>query len=328
MLIGGGLSLVVVIVVLLNPHGALFISAATIPYIILLSNSAHFAASTVRLYTKPGAYQTMPFMTMVLPLVALALLTLCILHPDTLGSNLMSLYLTWSPFHYAAQAYGLSVIYCYRSGCSLTKSNKKLLWWTSMLPFLYNFMMTDGVGLHWIVAPEWFDNRGAHIFLGLFRFLMPAVGVCAVVFLFWKTWKSESRPMPVISVLMLISNAIWWFVLPAINAFMWATIFHGIQYLAIVIIFHVKDQLGRADNRRGTAYHVLVFYSASLALGYGLFSCFPRAYIYAGFGPVESVLLVAAAINIHHFVVDAYIWRLRKTDTNRQIVDSSAGAPA
>jgi hypothetical protein len=43
---------------------------------------------------------------------------------------------------------------------------------------------------------------------------------------------------------------------------------------------------------------------------------------------VESVLLVVAAINIHHFIVDAYIWRLKPGDRNRQIVEDRVPVPA
>ena len=43
-----------------------------------------------------------------------------------------------------------------------------------------------------------------------------------------------------------------------------------------------------------------------------------------GFGAVESFLLFGAAINIHHFIVDAFIWKLRKGTDNRRIVDKGA----
>lgn len=343
MLIAGGLSLVVVGIILWNPHGAEFISFETLPYLVLASNSAHFAASTLRLYTKPGAYQSMPYVTMALPLVAVLLLSMCMFQAETWGPHLTSLYLTWSPYHYAAQAYGLAVMYCYRSGCMLNASNKKLLWWASMLPFFYNFTLGDRVGLDWLDGGGWLANPNAATALRWFELVMPAVACGAMLYLFWRIWRSEARPMPVISFLMLITNAVWWFVLPPLQAFVWATIFHGIQYLAIVIIFHVRDQIRRPDARRGDQYrmmrffwtsnetvarlyHIVWFYGVCFLLGYGLFNCFPLAYVFAGFGPVESVLLVAAAINIHHFVVDAYIWRLKKGDTNRTIVDSGATA--
>ena len=49
MLIGGGLSLVVVVFVFLNPNTVHFVSDASLPYFVLLSNSAYFTASIVRL---------------------------------------------------------------------------------------------------------------------------------------------------------------------------------------------------------------------------------------------------------------------------------------
>jgi hypothetical protein len=74
LLIGGGLSLIVTAVVLARPERGTLVDPSVIPYLALLSNSAHFAASTVRLYTKPGTYQALPFLTTASPLVVLVLL--------------------------------------------------------------------------------------------------------------------------------------------------------------------------------------------------------------------------------------------------------------
>ena len=68
--------------------------------------------------------------------------------------------------------------------------------------------------------------------------------------------------------------------------------------------------------------------SVCVVLAYALFNCLPQAYVLAGFGLAESMLLVTAAINIHHFIVDAYIWRLGRSDTNRAVVDSGAALAA
>ncbi len=322
LLIGGVLSLVALVVVVLNPMGFEPLGAEDFAYFILLSNSAHFAASTVRLYTKPGTRQSLPLVTMALPLVMLGLLTACMFRAGTLGPQLRALYLTWSPYHYAAQAYGLAVMYSYRSGCLLGPTNKRLLWWASMLPFIFTFLLAPATGLHWIDVGGWLDNPSVNAILKQVLVFMPGMAFAAVPLLFWRIWRTESRPMPILSVLMLVTNGFWWFVFPQMQAFVWATIFHGVQYLAIVIIFHVKDQKNQPGNRHGTAYHVVWFYGASLLLGYGLFDLFPQVYIFAGFRPVESVMLVVAAINIHHFIVDAFIWRLKKSDDNRGIVDS------
>jgi len=324
LLIGGGLSLLVTAAVLLLPGTAGLLNANTLPYFILVSNSAHFAASTVRLYTKPDAWESRPFVTMGLPLVTLLVLTLCMFQAGRIGSTIQALYLTWSPYHYAAQAYGLAVMYSYRSGCSLSGSEKNALWWTSMLPFLYAFLTGSGVGIDWLLPQSILDLSVTDSFRRITSLGIFALAFATPLLLFARIWKSHGRPLPMISLLVLVSNGIWWLVLSSVNAFAWATIFHGLQYLAIVMIFHVKDHVARADNVHGTLYHVVWFYGVCLLLGYSLFNVLPQAFLFAGFGRVESVLLVVATINIHHFIVDGYIWRLKKTDSNRQVVDSGA----
>src|ERR1019366_2125496 len=74
LLIGGGLSLIVTAVVLTNPGRGAIVSSAALLYFILFSSSAHFASSTVRLYTKPGTFQALPFLTVAFPLVVLVIL--------------------------------------------------------------------------------------------------------------------------------------------------------------------------------------------------------------------------------------------------------------
>lgn len=326
--IGGGLSLLFSVVIFRTQSRIDLSSLDALGYIILLSTSAHFAASTVRLYTKPDAYQSLPFLTMGFPLVAAALLTACMFFASTLGTHLNSLYLTWSPYHYAAQAYGLAVMYSYRSGCMLSSANKRILWWVCMLPFLYAFIKGSGTGLQWILPEEFLATPAVQTAIDALAELLKFLTFAMPTVLFIAVWASASGPMPLIGPLLALTNGIWWIMLPTVDAFIWATVFHGVQYLAIVLIFHVRDQLSRPDNRRGLVYHVLFFYGACVLLGYGLFSCLPWAYQFVGFGKVESILLVVAAINLHHFIVDGYIWRLRKGDTNRKIVDSAQPALA
>lgn len=320
--IGGGLSLIVTAVVLANPRLGTIVDQSALPYFLLFSNSAHFAASTVRLYTKPGTSQSLPFLTTAFPLVVLTVLTCSLYFAGSVGPHLTALYLTWSPYHYAAQAYGLAMVYAYRSGCRLLPGDKKLLWWASLLPFVYAFSVDQGSGLHWLFPSSVLAHPQFNAFNLFVFYTLPHVGFAAVLFVFVKVALSASGPLPMISICMLITNAAWWCLLPQ-QAFVWATIFHGIQYLVIVTIFHVKDQLALPDNRHGRLYHIAWFYGASLILGYGLFSCLPWGFVVAGFGMVESIFLVVVAVNIHHFIVDAYIWRLKPGDGNRQIVESA-----
>jgi hypothetical protein len=325
LLIGGGLSLLVLAALALSPELRRFTDMDLLMPAVLAANCAHFAASTVRLYAMPGATKRWPFLTLVFPLASLAALTLAIALGEWLGVHFQALYLTWSPYHYAAQAYGLALMYCVRSGTRPTQRERRLLRAACMLPFAYAFLSGAGIGVDWLLPREVavlpFVEAPRRAALALLR---PVV-LLAPLLLFARMARSASGPLPFISLVTLVSNGVWWTLLEPIDAFVWATIFHGIQYLAIVMVFHARDRLAAPGNRHGAAWHALSFYAASLVLGYLLFRALPFFYVAAGFGLVESTLLVVAAINLHHFVVDAFIWRFSKGGSNRQIVD---GAPA
>jgi hypothetical protein len=69
-------------------------------------------------------------------------------------------------------------------------------------------------------------------------------------------------------------------------------------------------------------------WGSNLRALYFTWSPYHYAYVFAGFTPAASVMYTVAMINIHHFIVDGFIWRLKKTDANRGIVDWAAPIPA
>jgi hypothetical protein len=95
-----------------------------------------------------------------------------------------------------------------------------------------------------------------------------------------------------------------------------------------VTAFHVKERLREPGNTRSWLHHAAWFYAVCLVVAYLLFSAWPYAFVAVGFGMAESVLLVLATINIHHFIVDAYIWRLRKDPNYRVVSEEPLSASA
>jgi hypothetical protein len=326
LVIGGGLSLVMTAAL----AGGLRLDTSWIalPVLILLCNSAHFAASTVRLYARPGIFERSPFLTMGLPLVAVLVVTAGAAFPGDLGRHLQALYLTWSPYHYAAQAYGLALMYSYRTGFDPTPEDKRWVRAACLAPFLFVVTNGQGAGLDWVLPSSVLANPAVAQARQWLGHLLYAATLALPFAAFLWLRRREGGGLPLISLTTIFANGVWWTFLVFREAFVWATVFHGLQYMAIVSIFFVRD---RAQATRGTAAerpwwtHALLFYGACLVLGYLLFQVWPQGYVAAGFGYAESVLIVTAIINIHHFIVDAYIWRLRK-DPNYAIV--TAGAPA
>ena len=318
LLIGGGLSFVVLALLAAGAIPALVIGGAGWLILIFGANLAHFASSTVRLYTKRGATRELPFVALALPLVTLGVLVFVLTFADVAGWHLVNLYFTWSAYHYAAQTYGISMIYAYRSGTRPEDRDRRFLRAACLAPFLYLFFKGPQAGIEWLAplsvlqVPILASARGALVEL------LAVASLALPVAVFARSIRC-GRPLPIICLLAMGANALWWTTRETLEAHAWVPLFHGLQYLPIVTAFHVRERLREPGNTRGWAFHAAAFYGACLVLAYFLFAAWPYAFVAVGFGMAESALLVVATINIHHFIVDAYIWRLRK-DPNYQVV--------
>jgi hypothetical protein len=197
------------------------------------------------------------------------------------------------------------------------------------MPFLRAFLGAPNSGLGWFVPRETIMAvPGLPQILGLTTDALMVLTFVLPVILFARIYFTKGQPLPLIALVMMASNGLWWIALDYLDAFVVATIAHGLQYLAIVIIYHVREKLREPGNRRGWLYHALDFYGKSVLLGYGLFYIWPYAFVWAGAGLAESMLLVTATINVHHFVVDRYIWRLRSPSNAPTLADSPNPARA
>lgn len=315
LVIGGGLSIVVLAVLQAGVLPSLArLLESNLWLIVFVANSAHFAASTVRLYTRPGSFRDFRFLTLGLPFVALAVLAAAMTAPALVGRHLVSLYLTWSPFHYAAQAYGIAVLYAHRSTGAWTATDRRLLRLACLMPFLYAFFSLPGAGLAWLTPPAALAYPAvAALRAGLVAVLRIA-SFAAPVAILLRHQGGGRPPLPLISLLAVVANAVWLvpfsYQLPIVM--ITVTVFHGLQYLAIVMIVHVKDRTKGSGGAAAAWRPAVGFYAACAALAYVLFHLWPRAYVLAGFSYAQSYLLIVSVINIHHFIVDAYIWRLRR----------------
>jgi len=326
LLIGGGLSLLVLGYLGFYPESpANGWIQGHMWLLVLFSNSAHFAGSTVRLYTKPGAYQAIPFVTMGLPVVTLAVLAFGLVWPEPIGQSLQALYLTWSPYHYAAQSYGLAVMYAYRSG-GLETRQKTLLRATAMLPFLSMFLSADGSGLAWLLPGSLLSQPGATQARSALAGLALAGALVMPAVAFAHSYRRGMQPLPLISLCLLVANSLWLTLLANRPALIGpVTVFHGIQYLAILTVFHARERRRQDPAGPSALAHALRFYATCLALGYLLFQVWPWAGVLAGFSYAESVIVSAAVVNIHHFLVDGYIWRLKGDVNYATVSDAGVG---
>jgi hypothetical protein len=232
-----------------------------------------------------------------------------------LGANLTALYFTWSPYHYAAQTYGLAVMYAMRSGARLDQRDKMQMWWVCLLPFLYALITSTDGGLSWFISHEWIATmpRVAVVYRTLVGVV--TVGVFLLpVSLFWQLHRMRGKNVPLITLMLQITNGIWWLGTDYLSGWWWTAMFHSVQYLIIVVVQHVKDQMARTD-RSGPLHRPVLyasaFYGVSFVIGVVIFFVVPLLYVGLGFNATQSFAMVTIVINLHHFIVDGFIWKTR-----------------
>ncbi len=294
--------------------------------VVLLSSYAHFAASTVRLYSRPGAVARWPFLTLGVPLVTV-LLTSALLFGGGLVAwrRVEGFYLAWSTYHYSAQTFGLTLMYAYRSGCALTAQDRRVVRASCLLPFVYGILGARS-GLSLLVPEAVYAGAICTAIRHAVRLGLLPLLILAPALVFARVRRGRGRPLPLICLVLMGGNAAFWAFFLDRDAFAWAAFAHAIQYLVVVTVFHVEDAVREPGNTHGRAYHVVGFYGVCILLGYALFELWPAFYgaFWINLDRPSTGRRIAWVVNIHHFLVDGYIWKL-KNDTNlARVVERAA----
>jgi hypothetical protein len=102
-------------------------------------------------------------------------------HHALVGSLFLTLYVTWSPWHYTGQNYGLAVMFLRRRGVAFDAVTKRLLYASFITSYLLIFL-----NLHWSPAGAYVPND-----LGGTRYHLLRLGIPAALHaaLFRPCWR-------------------------------------------------------------------------------------------------------------------------------------------
>ena len=243
---------------------------------------------------------------------------------------LFTLYIFWSPWHYTGQNYGLLLMFAKRGGLEVSDASRRSL----RVAFVASYVM--------LLAAF---NEGAAsdpmvLSLGLpLSITRPVIGVAVAVFvvaglsaIIAMTRRAQARTL--IAPAMLYVTQALWFVAP--TALSWASgvavpqtryssgvlaLMHSAQYLWITQYFARREQ--GADWRTGR------YWLAVVAGGAALFLPIPWLASYAAHVDfIASMLVVTAIVNIHHFMIDGVVWKLRDSRVATALTSESPAAGA
>jgi tetratricopeptide (TPR) repeat protein len=305
-----------------------------LPLLIFLLSSPHYGGTLVRVYDQRRDRQAYAVFTVWITLALLVLFFVALKSP-LLASILFTLYLTWSPWHYTGQNYGIAVMFLRRRGVDVTPRAKRWLYSAFILSFLLTAIVSH-LEIGTAYSPLAYSSQTVTFLpIGIPRavgdVVLPLLAIGYLVSLAVSltllrrgaTWRDLAPTLA-----LALTQALW-FSLPfsvhywhlqtglepldaqekIANYAMMIFIGHGLQYLWITTYY------ARAS---GHWHGYGNYWAKAAASGIGIW-ILPAVLIdptglVSGPGRAGSLFeVIATFVNLHHFLLDGAIWKLRNT---------------
>jgi tetratricopeptide (TPR) repeat protein len=282
----------------------------------LFFNYPHFMATIYRAYHRAADIQKYRIFT--IHTTALIALTLILAHSwARVLPWIFTIYLTWSPWHYSGQNYGLFMMFARRAGAKPSENTRRTLYSAFITSYLILFLgfhtgpSTDplfiSLGIPAIVS------RWEQILLMLAFVVLAGFGLWRLV--------QETGCRKLIPALTLFSSQFLWFLLPAAISLVkgWEipqsrystgvlAVMHSAQYLWITSYYARRE----AEGETGRSWRPWAYFGVLFAGGIALFVPGPwlaSRIFHHDF--TTSFLIFTSLVNIHHFILDGAVWKLR-----------------
>jgi tetratricopeptide (TPR) repeat protein len=285
-------------------------------FLALLCNYPHFMATVYRAYHTRTEFEKYRIFTVhIALLLALAGVIAHVWYP--LLPWIFTLYICWSPWHYTGQNFGLLMMFARRSGLAPSSAERTAMHLSFVASFLL-LMLSFHTG-----------SSGDALILSLGlpqRITLPARAALALFFVGATGWAlvsmaRRSSLRAVLAPLTLAVTQFLWFLLPAMIELVSGhevpqtryssgilAVLHSAQYLWITSYYQEREARDRGDANWTFSRYLLTLIAGGIAL------FIPGPWIasrifHADFA--ASFLTFTALVNIHHFILDGALWKLR-----------------
>ncbi len=290
----------------------------------LFFNYPHYMATIYRAYHRAEDFQKYRIFTVHITL--LMVVTLLLSHFWLrLLPWIFTIYLTWSPWHYSGQNYGLFMMFARRAGADPDKAARRALYGAFVVSYLILFLgfhtgpSTDPLFLS-LGIPQ-VVSRWEQILLGVAFVGLSAFGLAPLV--------RSTGWRKLIPSLTLFSSQFLWFLLPSAISLIKGleipqsryssgvlAVMHSAQYLWITSYYARREAAGEVSGgvtgKAQRNWRPLAYFGVLVVGGIALFVPGPwlasRAFHHDF---AASFLIFTALVNIHHFILDGAIWKLR-----------------
>ena len=296
-------------------------------------NYPHYMATLYRAYHRKEDFEKYRIFTV--HITALVIATLLLSHFwASLLPWIFTIYLTWSPWHYSGQNYGLFMMFARRAGANPDKGTRRALYGAFIVSYLMLFVAfhtgPSSDPLFISLGIPGLLGRGEQIVLAVAFLVFSAYGLTRLA---RDTGWRKLTPS-----LTLFSSQFLWFLLPscisllkglAIPQNRYSTgvlaVMHSAQYLWITNFYARREASAEPSAGESRGWRPLAYFGVLIVGGIALFVPGPwlasRAFHHDF---TASFLIFTALVNIHHFILDGAIWKLRDGRIASLLLNSQA----
>ena len=295
----------------------------------IIFNYPHFMATVYRAYHTRENFEKYKILT--LHVTLLIVLTGVLLHAwPRLLPWVFTLYICWSPWHYTGQNYGLLMMFARRSGATVANAERRWIraaFVASYLMLLASF--ETGVSSEPLILSLGLPAKftlWARLALGAAFALFAVLGFRRLVAR--SGWEAMTPPI------LLAFTQFLWFVLPTLIELRAPdqipqtqyssgilAVLHSAQYIWVTSYYQQREASAAGRSK----WRVAAYFVTLIAGGIALFIPGPWLVSYIlRFDFTTSLLIFTALVNIHHFILDGAVWKLRDSRVASLLIGQSA----
>lgn len=311
----GGLSIVVLLFYRFFPAANTTDRLVGAGIATVLVNWPHFAATSVRLYGSRATLSQYPATALLAPLLCAAGVAASLASPLLFAPVFIKVFLLWSPFHYSGQTIGITMLYARRHGFRIGALTRLALTGFVYLTFISQTAYSEVVPTGQLYSGIRVPSFGIAAWMpSVFRTSMYGFAVAAVVSLAIDSLRAR-RPPPLMLFVPATAQYVWFIPGASLLAFReLVPAFHSLQYLLVAWSMDLHERFARGDVEPGRTFVLSRSWrwaAANVFGGAALFWALPRGAIRLGADPAVAIGVLAAAVQVHHFLVDGVIWKLK-----------------
>jgi len=241
---------------------------------------------------------------------------------------LFTLYICWSPWHYTGQNFGLLMMFTRRSGITPTEKERGAL----HQAFIASYVM---LMLSFHTGPS---GDALILSLGLpAKLTIPVRAALGLFFIVATVWALAGMAKrcglrTIVAPMTLAFTQFFWFLLPSMVELISRSevpqtryssgilaLLHSAQYLWITSYYQKREAVAAGNSRWRFSTYLLTLVAGGIAL------FIPGPWIvsrvfHADFA--ASFLTFTALVNIHHFILDGALWKLRDSRISSLLLDT------